>query len=139
MFEKSIGVQALPPTVKATSLSVAVIVSAMAGETISTGTDDLLASLDEGTLTLTLNRPKALHALTLPMCHAMSAALTEWASDDDLVDRAEGFDTKPEPKIGPFQPIPQRDRAPRSGPAPQGAPGALSEEAKAEIRAKFGE
>ena len=31
---------------------------------------------------ISLNRPKALHALTLPMCHAMSAALTEWASDD---------------------------------------------------------
>jgi enoyl-CoA hydratase len=43
---------------------------------------------------LSLNRPKALHALTLPMCHAMSAALTEWAADDAveavIVDHAEG-------------------------------------------------
>ena len=28
---------------------------------------------------LSLNRPKALHALTLDMCHAMSAALSKWA------------------------------------------------------------
>ncbi len=43
---------------------------------------------------ITLNRPKALHALTLDMCHAMSAALTEWASDDSIeaimIDHAEG-------------------------------------------------
>ena len=43
---------------------------------------------------LSLNRPKALHALTLEMCHAMSAALTEWAADDAIeaviIDHAEG-------------------------------------------------
>jgi len=43
---------------------------------------------------ISLNRPKALHALTLDMCHAMSAALTEWADDDDveavILDHAEG-------------------------------------------------
>jgi enoyl-CoA hydratase len=43
---------------------------------------------------LSLNRPKALHALTLEMCHAMSAALSEWASDEAveavIVDHAEG-------------------------------------------------
>ena len=43
---------------------------------------------------ISLNRPKALHALTLEMCHAMSAALTEWASDDSIkaviLDHAEG-------------------------------------------------
>ncbi|MDZ4308274.1 enoyl-CoA hydratase/isomerase family protein [Allopontixanthobacter sp.] len=43
---------------------------------------------------LSLNRPGALHALTLEMCHAMSAALTEWAQDDAvgaiIVDHAEG-------------------------------------------------
>jgi len=31
---------------------------------------------------ISLNRPKALHALTLEMCHAMSAALSEWEQDD---------------------------------------------------------
>ncbi|QFT76111.1 hypothetical protein [Erythrobacter sp. THAF29] len=61
------------------------------------------------------------------------ASSVEWASDDDLVDRTEGFNTKPQPKIGPFRPIPQRETSPQSGPGP------LSEEAKAEIRAKFGE
>ncbi|MEM7701253.1 MAG: enoyl-CoA hydratase/isomerase family protein [Pseudomonadota bacterium] len=43
---------------------------------------------------ISLNRPKALHALTLEMCHAMTAALTEWASDDDvqaiIIDHHEG-------------------------------------------------
>ena len=43
---------------------------------------------------ISLNRPKALHALTLEMCHAMSAALSEWAADDAveavIVDHAEG-------------------------------------------------
>lgn len=43
---------------------------------------------------LSLNRPKALHALTLEMCHAMSAALTAWAQDDGveavILDHAEG-------------------------------------------------
>lgn len=43
---------------------------------------------------LSLNRPKALHALTLEMCHAMSAALADWADDDAvkavIVDHAEG-------------------------------------------------
>ena len=43
---------------------------------------------------ISLDRPKALHALTLDMCHAMSAALAEWAADDAvgavIVDHAEG-------------------------------------------------
>lgn len=43
---------------------------------------------------ISLNRPKALHALTLDMCHAMSAALTKWADDDSIeaviLDHAEG-------------------------------------------------
>ena len=43
---------------------------------------------------LSLNRPKALPALTLDMCHAMSSALADWASDDAvqvvMLDHAEG-------------------------------------------------
>ncbi len=43
---------------------------------------------------ISLNRPKALHALTLEMCHAMSAALAEWRDDDAIeaviIDHAEG-------------------------------------------------
>ncbi|WP_120717487.1 enoyl-CoA hydratase/isomerase family protein [Tsuneonella amylolytica] len=43
---------------------------------------------------ISLNRPKAIHALTLDMCHAMSAALSEWADDDGIeaviLDHAEG-------------------------------------------------
>ena len=43
---------------------------------------------------ISLNRPGALHALTLDMCHAMSAALSEWAHDESveavILDHAEG-------------------------------------------------
>ena len=43
---------------------------------------------------ISLNRPKALHALTLDMCHAMSAALSQWADDDSIqavvLDHVEG-------------------------------------------------
>jgi enoyl-CoA hydratase len=43
---------------------------------------------------ISLDRPKALHALTLDMCHAMSAALSEWAGNEAVeavvLDHAEG-------------------------------------------------
>ena len=45
----------------------------MAAEEIDTGTTDLLASLDEGVLTLTMNRPEARNA----MSGAMTGALAE--------------------------------------------------------------
>ncbi|MEM6474626.1 MAG: enoyl-CoA hydratase/isomerase family protein [Pseudomonadota bacterium] len=45
-------------------------------------TQDVLTSKTGPIGHISLNRPKALHALTLDMCHAMSAALTEWAQDD---------------------------------------------------------
>ena len=57
-------------------------------------TDELIAQVEGRAGWLRLNRPKALHALTLPMCHAMSDALTRWASDDAieviLIDHSEG-------------------------------------------------
>jgi enoyl-CoA hydratase len=57
-------------------------------------TDDVLIRSDGPIGHISLNRPKALHALTLPMCHAMSAALTQWAGDDSIkaviLDHAEG-------------------------------------------------
>ena len=57
-------------------------------------TDDVLISTNGPIGHISLNRPKALHALTLEMCHAMSAALTEWAGDDSIkaviLDHAEG-------------------------------------------------
>ena len=43
---------------------------------------------------ISLDRPKALHALTLDMCHGMSAALSLWAGDETIeaviLDHAEG-------------------------------------------------
>ena len=43
---------------------------------------------------LSLNRPGALHALTLEMCHAMTAALLDWRDDPQvhvvIIDHAEG-------------------------------------------------
>ncbi|MEP3050739.1 MAG: enoyl-CoA hydratase/isomerase family protein [Erythrobacter sp.] len=57
-------------------------------------TQDVLTRKTGAVGHITLNRPKALHALTLPMCHAMSAALSQWASDDEvhaiIIDHAEG-------------------------------------------------
>jgi enoyl-CoA hydratase len=57
-------------------------------------TDDVLIRVNGPIGHISLNRPKAIHALTLPMCHAMSAALTAWAGDDSIkaviLDHAEG-------------------------------------------------
>ncbi|MCL4674392.1 MAG: enoyl-CoA hydratase/isomerase family protein [Sphingomonadaceae bacterium] len=57
-------------------------------------TDEMIIRRDGAAGILSLNRPKAIHALTLPMCHAMSAALSEWASDEAvhavIVDHSEG-------------------------------------------------
>ncbi len=43
---------------------------------------------------ISLNRPSALHALTLPMVHAMTAAILDWRDDDAveciMIDHAEG-------------------------------------------------
>ncbi len=52
----------------------------MVEETIATGTDDLLASVENGVLTLTLNRPKARNA----MSREMTGALAEQLADAEL-------------------------------------------------------
>ncbi|MBW8880966.1 MAG: enoyl-CoA hydratase/isomerase family protein, partial [Asticcacaulis sp.] len=55
---------------------------------------DVLTYVENGVGRITLNRPKALHALTIEMCAAMSEALTVWADDPAvkllMVDHAEG-------------------------------------------------
>ena len=57
-------------------------------------TDEVVTTITGAAGHISLNRPKAIHALTLPMCHAMSAALSEWAKDDSvravILDHAEG-------------------------------------------------
>jgi len=57
-------------------------------------TDDVLTRIEGPIGRISLNRPKALHALTLEMCHAMSAALSEWQDDDTveavMIDHAQG-------------------------------------------------
>ena len=47
----------------------------MSSTTIDTGTTDLLATLDQGVLTLTFNRPDARNALSRPMNEALQAQL----------------------------------------------------------------
>ena len=42
---------------------------------------DILTTREGSAAFLSLNRPAALHALTLPMCHDMSSALSEWQDD----------------------------------------------------------
>ena len=44
---------------------------------IDTGTEDLLASLDSGVLTLTLNRPEARNAMSGEMTSALAAQLAD--------------------------------------------------------------
>ena len=46
-------------------------------QTIDTGTEDLLASLEEGVLTLTLNRPEARNAMSGEMTAALAAQLAD--------------------------------------------------------------
>ena len=57
-------------------------------------TDELLITREGAVGFLSLNRPAALHALTLPMCHEMSSALGEWRDDPGvesvIIDHAEG-------------------------------------------------
>lgn len=56
--------------------------------------EEVLTSTNGAAGHISLNRAKALHALTLDMCHAMSAALSKWANDDTveavILDHAEG-------------------------------------------------
>ncbi|HOA94271.1 MAG TPA: enoyl-CoA hydratase [Quisquiliibacterium sp.] len=56
----------------------------MTARTIDTGTNDLLASLDAGVLTLTLNRPDARNAMSRDMNEALAAKLA-WAELDPEV------------------------------------------------------
>ena len=55
---------------------------------------EVLIRREGSTGILSLNRPAALHALTIGMCHAMAAALREWRDDPAvhavIVDHAEG-------------------------------------------------
>lgn len=57
-------------------------------------TDELLTQVDGRAGRLRLNRPRAIHALTQPMCTAMIAALQGWRADPAvevvLIDHAEG-------------------------------------------------
>ena len=45
-------------------------------------TEEILARVEGGVGRLTLNRPKALHALNRPMCLAMTEALLAWRDDE---------------------------------------------------------
>ena len=57
-------------------------------------TTDVLISVEGRVGRLSLNRPKAIHALNLPMCQAMIAALVKWRDDDGIeaviIDHSEG-------------------------------------------------
>ena len=56
----------------------------MTAEQISTGTDQLLASMDEGVLTITLNRPEARNALTFELLDAFAEQLAYAESSSDV-------------------------------------------------------
>ncbi len=52
--------------------------------TIDTGTDDLLATVDEGVATLTMNRPERRNAMSGAMNQAMARVLADVEVDDDV-------------------------------------------------------
>lgn len=43
---------------------------------------EVITRVESGVGRITLNRPKALHALNLPMCEAMTGALLDWRGDE---------------------------------------------------------
>ena len=57
-------------------------------------TEDVLISTNGATGRLSLNRPKAIHALNLDMVHAMTGALLQWRDDNAvqavMIDHSEG-------------------------------------------------
>ena len=57
-------------------------------------TDDVLIRVQGHAGFISLNRPSALHALTLPMVHAMTEALLAWRNDAAVkcvvIDHADG-------------------------------------------------
>jgi enoyl-CoA hydratase len=57
-------------------------------------TDTVLTRIQGGVGYITLNRPKALHALNLPMCEVILSALKQWRDDPDVhvvvIDHADG-------------------------------------------------
>ena len=57
-------------------------------------TDDILVRIEGHAGFISLNRPSALNALTLPMVHAMTEALLAWREDDAVqcivIDHADG-------------------------------------------------
>jgi enoyl-CoA hydratase len=57
-------------------------------------TDDVRVRIEGHAGLISLNRPGAIHALTLPMVHAMTEALLKWKDDDAvkciIIDHAEG-------------------------------------------------
>ena len=57
-------------------------------------TEDVLISTDVRVGRISLNRPKAIHALNLAMCQAMIDALLKWRADDSveavIIDHSEG-------------------------------------------------
>src|ERR1700754_982633 len=52
--------------------------------TIDTGTDDLLAEVDNGVAVLTLNRPERRNAMSGPMLDALARLLADFEVDDDV-------------------------------------------------------
>jgi len=57
-------------------------------------TNDILTRIDGHAGVISLNRPAAIHALTLDMVHAMTTALQAWKTDSAvqcvIIDHAEG-------------------------------------------------
>ena len=56
----------------------------MSAETLATGTEHLLASVEDGVLTLTLNRPEARNAMSREMTGALAEQLADAELNEDV-------------------------------------------------------
>ncbi|MDG2112948.1 MAG: enoyl-CoA hydratase-related protein, partial [Actinomycetota bacterium] len=56
----------------------------MADRTFDTGTEDILASVSEGVMTITLNRPDRRNAMSTPMLDGLVASLADAENASDV-------------------------------------------------------
>src|SRR5580704_4247441 len=83
----NVGGAAIPASIAVCSVRASafkITEATMAQRKIDTGTNDFLATIEDGVATLTMNRPERRNALSGGMLSAMAATLAECESDPDV-------------------------------------------------------